>query len=79
MVHILKTHPEPFKAVRVRQKTFEFRKADRPFRVADALLLKEWDPATEQFTGEEEIRTITYILTGPKFGLPDDYCVMAIV
>jgi len=43
MTHALKTWPEYFQAVAERGKTFEVRKADRPFKVGETLLLQEWD------------------------------------
>jgi len=48
IVHELKCHPGPFKAVRQGIKPFEWRKDDRlspnDFRVGDTLWLREWDP-----------------------------------
>ncbi|HEX2880502.1 MAG TPA: DUF3850 domain-containing protein [Polyangiaceae bacterium] len=79
MTHSLKTHPEPFLALRINTKSFEFRKHDRPFAVGDILELKEWDPSTERFTSQVEVRVVSYIVTGPKFGIPEGDCVMSLV
>ncbi len=63
MRHQLKCWPRFFKAVRDGSKTFEARKADRTYAVGDTLVLCEWDPNTEAYTGAEPIeRVVTYIL-----------------
>lgn len=59
-------------------KRFEFRKDDRGYEVGDVLTLREWDPATEQYTGDDILRIVTYKLDGGKFGLPDGYCIMSV-
>lgn len=80
MTHALKTWPEYFAALASGEKTFEIRRNDRPFKIGDKLLLQEWDPKHEQYTGSELTMRITYILSGDvnKFGLFADYCVMGI-
>lgn len=76
--HHLKTWPSYFAAVADGRKTFEARKADRDYRVGDTLVLKEWDPETHQYSGREVRRTITYILTGPGFGVEAGCCILAL-
>jgi hypothetical protein len=76
-VHEIKTHPTYFDAVRRGDKTFEIRKNDRGYRVGDRLLLCEFDPEFNRFTGNTVEREVTYIVQG-VFGLPDDVCVMSI-
>ncbi len=61
------------------EKTFEFRKNDRDYQVGDRLWLREYDPAIEDYTGPAMWRTVTYILHGGKFGLPQGFVVMAVV
>lgn len=79
MTHALKTWPEYYKAVESGEKTFEVRKADRPFRVGEILLLQEYDPGAGAYTGAECKRLITYILKGVgEFGLCEGYCVMGL-
>lgn len=79
MTHALKTWPEYYKAVASGEKTFEVRRNDRPFKIGDKLLLQEYDPKKEQYTGRELERSITYILNGDsKFGMFNDFVVMAI-
>lgn len=74
--HNLKIWPEYFKAVKEGKKTFELRKADRPFAVGDTLVLQEWDPATQEYTGDSVDVQVTYILSGGSFGLDSDYCIL---
>jgi hypothetical protein len=78
MVHKLKTWPEFFGAIREDIKRFEIRKDDRGFKVGDYLLLQEYDIKNNRYTGEEENRQITYILSGPAFGLEKDYVCMSL-
>jgi len=76
--HRLKTWPAPFLAVRLGEKTHEFRKDDRGFATGDTLVLEEWDPQTGRYTGQQEHRRVTYISRGPQFGIPEGYCVMSL-
>ena len=79
MNHELKTHPEPFAAICRGEKRFEYRySGDRIFTIGDILLLKEFIPETETFTGETIKVKITYLLSGGQFGVPKDYCIMSI-
>lgn len=75
-VHVLKTHPAPFAAVRARIKKFEFRKDDRLYEVGDTLWLDEFDPVEGAKSGEVEIRVVTYLLR-EGFGIPPGYVVMS--
>ena len=59
-------------------KSFEVRINDRDFCVGDYLLLQEYDPETETFTGRALLRQITYILQGCPW-LPPQVAVMALV
>lgn len=87
--HDLKTWPQPFAAVLTGEKTYEIRKADRPFAAGDRLLLREWDPeiwehpthgvpAARGYTGRSILVEVTYLSTGGTWGLPADLCVMSI-
>lgn len=74
-VHHLKTWPEYFQEVRSGAKTFEARKDDRDYQVGDTLVLEEFDPTTKMYTGEDEVRGVTYILRGTEHVAPG-YCVL---
>lgn len=76
--HDLKTWPEPFAAVWSGAKSCEIRKDDRGFDVGDALLLREYDPKTEAYSGRHVIADVTWLARGPDWGLPIGMCVMAI-
>lgn len=79
MKHELKTWPKFFAALRSGSKTFEVRRADRNFRVGDTLILREWDPSRSEFTEAAPLmRTVTYVMHGPAFGVEDGFCVMAV-
>jgi len=78
MIHELKTWNEYFEEVFMGHKTFEVRKADRPFAKGDTLILKEWNPKTEQYTGREMARWVSYVLEGGQFGVEKGFVVMAI-
>lgn len=78
MTHELKTWNEYFEEVFMGRKTFEVRKSDRHFEKGDILILKEWNPKTETYTGRQLARRVTYILEGGKFGIEYGYVVMSI-
>lgn len=61
--HELKCWPAEFAAVRSGDKPFELRRHDREFRVGDTLLLREWDPRTETYSGSAVLRRVTWVLT----------------
>lgn len=60
-VHLLKIFPEYYDAQLLDLKNFEIRKDDRDFRVGDEIWLREFDPKTNEFTGRDLSRVITYI------------------
>jgi hypothetical protein len=78
--HDLKTWPGPFAALLDGSKTFEFRRDDRGFSVGDDLLLREWDPTTESYTGREMRRRISHLLVGGffSFGVPHGFAVLSL-
>lgn len=76
--HELKTWPEFFESVSSGRKPFEVRKNDRDFKVGDVLILKEWDPEKELYSGRVLYKTVTYLLPGGSFGIDPDYCVMGL-
>lgn len=76
MIHHLKTWPEYFNAVAQGLKTFEVRKDDRPFRRGDRLVLQEFDPQKQVYTGKEITVRVTYLARGDC--IPAGFCAMAI-
>lgn len=68
MIHDLKCWPEYFQAVKSGIKPFELRKDDRGYAVGDVLHLREFDPDTALYTGDEIDKTVTYVLPTKLFG-----------
>jgi hypothetical protein len=77
-IHELKCWPEFFSAVARKTKPFEVRKADRVYAVGDALVLREWDPATGLYTSQETARRVIYVLPGGQFGIESGYVVLGL-
>lgn len=81
--HALKTWPSFFLDVLEGRKTFELRQHDRDYAVGDVLRLEEWEPESlmynpKGYTGRQIRVTVTSILHGGRFGLPQGMCVMSI-
>jgi hypothetical protein len=77
-VHDLKTWPEFFQGVWESKKRFEVRHDDRGFEASDMLLLREYDEASERYSGRAVLAIVTYIIHGGVFGLSPHTCVMSI-
>ena len=67
--HELKTWPQYFAAVRLGKKRFEIRRNDRDFAVGDILVLREFDPESQAYTGQTEDRLITFLLSEEDYGV----------
>jgi hypothetical protein len=65
-----------FGMARLNTKPFEVRVADRPFERGDVLLLEEWSPYTESYTGEKLVREITCVFPLKKMGIDSTYCIL---
>ena|ERR1700747_3316137 len=93
MTHQVKSWPGAFEAVTNGAKKHEVRKADRPFKVGDTLILREFTPEVIEkggvvvdeeghtvgaYTGRTLMRLITYISPAGSFGLPADLCVLSL-
>ena len=78
MLHELKTVPPYFEAVRKGDKQFEVRKNDRGFSIGDELLLREWFPQLEDYSGRTVHRKITYVLQSEKYGIAPGFCVLGL-
>lgn len=76
-VHTLKVWPDHYKALATGQKSFELRRDDRGYREGDYLLLCEFDPESQAFTGASLSRKVTNILRDFA-GLQPGYVVMAL-
>lgn len=79
--HELKTWPEYFTNVADGKKTFEIRENDRDFAVGDHLLLREWEPDTQLYSGRSCEVLVTHMMTASGrlcVQLPKGFCVMSI-
>ena len=75
-VHRLRTWCDPFEAIRLGLKPFEYRaEDDRVFEVGDLLCLDQWDHELETYTGDALWRLVTYTLRD-AFGVPPGYAVL---
>ncbi|MCB2406346.1 ASCH/PUA domain-containing protein [Hymenobacter lucidus] len=74
--HELKIWPACFAAVESGAKPFDVRQNDRNFQVGDVLLLREYEPETEQYSGQTVLRAVSYVLLGGSFGLEAGWCVV---
>lgn len=77
MLHELKIHPEHFIEVYLNNKKIELRKNDRNFLKGDLLLLKEYNPDTQSYTGKSVVRIITHVLKDVQ-GLEKDFVILSI-
>ncbi len=81
--HDLKVWPEYFDAIQRGDKTFEIRKDDRGFQEHDVLLLREYSPGSDEYTGREITARVTYCIRGNEpmgfaFGLRTGFVAMAL-
>lgn len=75
MIYELKVYAEPFAALLAGTKTCEIRRLDRPFKAGDTVLLREFEPCGQTYSGRKMTRTITHIQEG--FGLPEGVGVLS--
>lgn len=73
--HSIKTWMPFYQDILDGKKPFEFRKNDRNYSVGDEVVMHEYDDQLEEFSGRQLYCTITYLLVGPNFGIPEGYCV----
>ncbi len=62
-----KAWPEYFEEILKGNKSYDLRLNDFECKVGDTLLLKEWDPKSQKYTGREIEKKITYIGETNKF------------
>lgn len=77
-LHDLKIWPMWFSQVTGGHKAFEIRWNDRDYKCGDMLLLREWDPETEAYTGRETYRRVSSIIHNHQ-GLVEGYVLMGLV
>lgn len=77
VVHDLKTVQPHFDAVSSGAKKAEVRRDDRDFAVGDVLVLREYDPATNSYSGRVFEVRVTHVLRGFA-GLAPEYVALSI-
>jgi hypothetical protein len=85
-VHELKTDSYVFEEVFKDNKTFEIRYNDRKYEINDILILKETKYTGNEmtcgapliYTGREIVKRISHILTGPIYGLKENWVILSI-
>ena len=84
-VHELKCWPEFFEAIVAGAKKHDLRRGDdREFMVGDLIKLREYNPATKEYSGREQVVEITYMTAGEtpcalsKQALHPDFCILSI-
>lgn len=78
MRHELKTWPKQFHAILDGHKKYEIRVNDRNYTEGDELMLQEWDPKIQQYTGRFLLANVTYMTRGGEWGLSENMCVMSL-
>lgn len=83
--HTLKCWPEFFSAIRSGTKKHDLRRADdRTFRVGDIVLLREFDPELNVYTGRTQKALVTYVTSADlpcalsRGALHEDFCILSI-
>lgn len=77
-IHELKAWPPHFGALADGSKPFEVRRDDRSFAVGDVLWLREWDPATREYTGGECEARVTYVLRDYAPAIGEGYAILGL-
>lgn len=75
-----KIWPEFFNDVLFNNKRFEIRKDEDDIQIGDFMVLKEWDPKAQEYTGRQMGCTVLYVFRADNneqdFGLKPGYCVI---
>jgi len=83
-IHDVKSWPEFFSAIEAGHRHHELRRNDRGYAVGDRMILREFDPQTNNYTGRELWVKITSMTSSAQKcavsdeGLHDDFCIMSV-
>lgn len=64
--HELKCWPEYFQSTVDGDKLFEVRLNDRNFKLDQGILLREWNPRSQVYTGRLYLFRISYVYSNPE-------------
>jgi hypothetical protein len=84
MVHFVKSWPQFFIPIQEGTRHHELRLNDRDYQVGDYMMLMEWSPTLEEYTGRNQYVKITSITSrevpcaASGKGLDDDHCILSI-
>ncbi len=78
-IHSVKIYPEYFQLLKDGIKNFEVRLNDRNYQVTQQIIFKEFDPATNSYTGNLLMREIKFVLYGGQFGIEPGYVVLELI
>lgn len=76
--HVVKSWPMWFDLVWRDDKKYEVRKDDRDYKVGDVLIMLEWDPDTQLYTGREIRAEISHKVGDNCEGIMTGYCVLGL-
>lgn len=84
MKHILKSWTESFQAIKNGRKVHELRNNDRTFQLNDVLVLREYNPELDFYSGRELEVLVTYITNETHtcalfdVAMNKNYCILSI-
>jgi hypothetical protein len=85
MQHVVKSWSMFFRDIITGERTSDIRLNDRRYAVGDTMLLQEFDPVKQEYTGREVVVAITYMQTNKSnpcaishVALDDAYVVLSI-
>lgn len=86
VTHDLKCWPEFYEPISRGEKTAELRYNDRDYQVGDVLVLREYDPNKDSYTGRECRRQVSHVVHGcgsvgvitPLKGLSTKYVMLSL-
>lgn len=78
MRHYLKTWTQYFDRVLLRDKNFEVRRNNRDYQRGDVIVLQDFDPESQQYSGREIVAEVSYVLLGGQFGIEKGFVVMGL-
>jgi hypothetical protein len=81
--HELKVWPEYFSAIKRGDKPFEIRKDDRGYLEGDTLLLREYYPGPDKYSGDEILARVSFCIYGSNamgfaFGIRPGFVAMGL-